>query len=311
MVDIVVTEFMHEPALGELDGEFTVGVDTGLYADREALVRAAAGARALIVRNQTRVDAWLLGRCPSVTVIGRLGVGLDNIDLDACATAEVEVFPATDTNAASVAEYVISAVLMLLRGAFLSSSRVLAGEWPRRELVGREAAGKTLGLIGFGGTARETARRARGLDMSVVASDPPIAADDPLWAQTETTPRALDELLQEADVVSVHVPLLPSTRHLIDARAIERMKPGAYVINAARGGIVDERALVAALRSGRLGGAMLDVFETEPLSAGSILVGAPNLIVTPHIAGVTEEANERISVTTVRNVARALRRRTS
>ena len=164
--------------------------------------------------------------------------------------------------------------------------------------------------IGFGGTARETARRARGLDMVVLANDPLIADDDPVGVQHETGSRDLEDLLGESDVVSLHVPLLPATRHLIGANTVQRMKPGAYLVNAARGGIVDEHALVDALRSGRLGGARLDVFETEPLPADSVLVGAPNLIVTPHIAGVTEEANERISTTTVRNVARALRQRT-
>jgi (S)-sulfolactate dehydrogenase len=172
-------------------------------------------------------------------------------------------------------------------------------------MMGLEVSGATLGLIGFGAIARATADRARALGMDVAAYDPFLAADDAAWsgvARHET----VEDLLGAADVVSLHVPLTAETRGLIDARRIGLMKPGAVVVNTARGGIVDEAALAAALKDGRLGGAALDVFETEPLKAGSALTGAPNLIATPHIAGVTVESNTRISWITVENVARVL-----
>ncbi|HQS49965.1 MAG TPA: NAD(P)-dependent oxidoreductase, partial [Xanthobacteraceae bacterium] len=173
----------------------------------------------------------------------------------------------------------------------------------------REVSGKRLGLIGFGAIARETAQRARALGMEVVAFDPFVAADDPAWRAHGVGPRSLDDLLTESDAVSLHVPLTSQTRNLIDAAALDRMKPGAVLINAARGGVVDEAALAAALRRGAIGGAMLDVFEAEPLGAGSALCDVPNLILTPHIAGVTEESNVRVSALIASKVSQALKGR--
>jgi (S)-sulfolactate dehydrogenase len=163
------------------------------------------------------------------------------------------------------------------------------------ECAGREVAGKVLGLVGFGGIARETARLGKALGMHVIAADPNVPESDPAWAGV--TPTDIDGVLRGADVVSLHVPLVDSTRHMINADSLARMKPGAILINAARGGVVDEAALVAALGSGQLGGAALDVFETEPLTAEAAakFKGYPNLILTPHIAGVTEESNVRVS----------------
>ncbi len=184
---------------------------------------------------------------------------------------------------------------------------------PRNALMGRETGGKRLGLVGFGAIARETARRAAALDMVVSAHDPFLAPDDPAW-NPPTGPvgnRDLATLIAESDVLSLHVPLTEGTRGLIDAAAIARMPKGAVLINAARGGVVDEAAVVAALQSGHLGGAALDVFETEPLDAqaGAAFAGAPNLILTPHIAGVTQESNVRVSAVTARAVRRHLTER--
>ena len=184
---------------------------------------------------------------------------------------------------------------------------MLAGEWPRNALVGGEVSGRVMALLGFGGIAREVARRARALGMTVVSHDPHLAADDPAWQGVERLDR--DALLASADVLSLHVPLTPETRGLIDAEAIGRMKPGAVLINTARGGIVDEAALAAALRDRRLGGAALDVFATEPLTAeAAVFAGLPNLILTPHIARVTEEGNIRVSAVTVAAILEALER---
>jgi len=309
MPDIVIPEFMDPPAVETLRADYDVLHDAGLVDRPDELKVAVAGARALIVRNRTQVRGSLLDAAQRLDVVGRLGVGLDNIDLEACAARGIEVRPATGANSVSVAEYVIAGVLMLLRGAgYTSSARVLAGEWPRTELVGHEVSGRTLGLVGFGAIAREVAARARALGMQLVALDPFVAADDPVWARLGARSAKLPELLAESDAVSLHVPLTDGTRHLIDRAAIAAMKPGAVLINSARGGIVDEAALAAALGEGRLGGALLDVFEAEPLAAGSPLTGVPNLIVTPHIAGVTEESNAQVSAVTAENVLRVLRR---
>ena len=269
-----------------------------------------ANAAALIVRNRTQVDADLLAMAPQLKVVGRLGVGLDNIDTAACAARGVEVIPATGANAQAVAEYVIATAMLLLRTAYQSTMAVAAGEWPRGVLGnGREIAGTTLGLIGFGGIGRLTAKLALALGMRSVGYDPQVPAASPIWAAHHADARTLDALLAEADVVSLHVPLTESTRNLIDAARLARMKPEAILINTARGGVVDEAAVASALRAGRLGGAALDVFEREPLAAGSPLAGCPNLILTPHVAGVTRESNARVSTLIADKVAAALAQR--
>ena len=306
MPDIVISEFMDVAAVDGLRSEFEVLYDPELV-DRPAdLETAVAGARGLIVRNRTQVTPELLAAAPRLQAVGRLGVGLDNIDLDACEGRGVAVFPATGANAASVAEYVVAAVMSLTRAGFAATDRVAAGAWPRTELVGREVGGRRLGLVGFGTIARQVAARARGLGMEIAAYDPFVDATDPVWENA--TRMELEELLGSCDL-SIHVPLTDDTRNLIDAAAIAAMPDGAVLVNTARGGIVDEEALIDALRSGRLGGAALDVFAAEPVDeeSGARFAGVPNLILTPHIAGITEESNTRVSRVTAENVARALR----
>ncbi len=293
---IVISEFMDESAVGALRRRFAVVYDPALVDRRPELLERLLDAPALIVRNRTQVNAELLDAAPRLRVVGRLGVGLDNIDVAACRSRGIEVIPATGANALAVAEYVIATAMVLLRGAYLSSARVAAGEWPRARLSeGRETAGKTLGLVGFGGIGRSTAGLARALGMRAVAHDPLVPAGSPVWAETGVHPRGLEALLGEADAVSLHVPLTGQTRGLLDGARIATMKRGAVLINTSRGGIVDEAALAEALRGGKLAGAALDVFEREPLPPGSPLAGAPNLVLTPHVAGVTHESNARVS----------------
>jgi (S)-sulfolactate dehydrogenase len=306
MADIVITEFMDEAAIRAHLAGFDVLYDPKLVDQPERLTAALADARALIVRNRTQVRGALLAAAPKLTVVGRLGVGLDNIDVEACQARGIDVYPATGANDLSVAEYVITAALMLLRGAWLATASVAAGEWPRQRLMGRELSGQQLGLIGYGAIARETATRARALGMTIAAYDPYLPAEHAAWGHTRNLPLA--ELLATSDVVSLHVPLTPQTQNLIDAAALSGMKSDAILINAARGGVVDELALVEALRAGKLGGAALDVFEREPVDAtyGQRFVGVPNLLLTPHIAGVTVESNVRVSEVTARRVAERL-----
>jgi (S)-sulfolactate dehydrogenase len=305
VADIVVSEFMDEAAVDWLKERFAVAYDPALVDDRDCLLAAGAGVRGLIVRNRTQVDPGLLAAFPDLRAVGRLGVGLDNIDTGACRDRDIAVLPATGGNTVSVAEYVIAAVLMLRRGAYLASDAVLSGEWPRQRLIGGEVSGATLGLVGYGAIARATAERARALGMAIDAYDPFLPEGDPAWAGA-TRHDDLDGLLAASDAVSLHVPLTPETRGLIGRDRLARMRPGAVLVNTARGGVVDEAALAEALRDGRLGGAALDVFEAEPLRAGSPLAGTLNLIATPHIAGVTRESNDRISWMTAENVARVL-----
>lgn len=306
MADIVITEFMDEGVIASAFAGRDVLYDKALVDDPERLAAAVADCRALIVRNRTQVREALLNRAPALKVVGRLGVGLDNIDVPACAARGVKVRPATGANDLSVAEYVIAAAMMLVRRAYASSEAVADGLWPRMALIGGELSGKRLGLIGFGAIARATAVRARALGMSIAAYDPHLPPGDPAW--TGVLSLDLSALLETSDVVSLHVPLTDQTRHMVDAQALSRMKPTAILINAARGGVVDEAALCAALKEGALGGAALDVFETEPLdaAAGAKFKGVKNLILTPHVAGVTDESNLRVSEVIATAVLEAL-----
>lgn len=301
---IVITEFMDAPAVAMLAARFDTHHDATLVDRTHDLYAKLSDADAIIVRNRTQVNAALLAAGPRLRVVGRLGVGLDNIDMNACKARGVEVIPAYGANALAVAEYVIGSAMLLLRGGYQSTAAVAAGKWPRAALSnGREMSGKTLGVVGFGSIGQLTASLARGMGMNVIASDPMIASDAPLWRESAVASRTLDALLAESDVVTLHVPLLPETKNLIDAQRLTKMKPDAILINTARGGIVDETAVAAALRANKLGGAALDVFEMEPLQAGSVLVDCPNLLLTPHIAGVTAEANERVGTMIAERVA--------
>lgn len=306
MADIVISEFMDETAIRAQLADFDVLYDPKLVDDKARLFAALADARAIVVRNRTQVRAALLAAAPRLKVVGRLGVGLDNIDLDACKERRIDVFPATGANDVAVAEYVITAAMTLIRGAFHSSADVAAGRWPRNALIGGEVTGRMLGLIGYGAIARETATRARALGMRIAAYDPLLPPSSPHWAGVERV--ELDTLLAKSDAISIHAPLTDETRRLIDAAALARMKPTAVLINAARGGIVDEAAVADALRARKIAGAALDVFEEEPLGAasGARFSGLPNVILTPHIAGVTEESNIRVSRVTLDKVVSAL-----
>jgi (S)-sulfolactate dehydrogenase len=306
--DIIITEFMEEEAVADLRRDFRVHYDRTLAAKPAEIAALGGEAPALIVRNATQVRGDLLAALKALKVVGRLGVGLDNIDTAECARRGIAVFPATGANTVSVAEYVIAAALVGVRDVWHANEAMAAGQWPRTDLMLGEVSGKCMGLVGFGAIARAVATRAQALGMSIVAFDPLLAADDPAWRTHHATQApTIDALLAAADVVSLHVPLLATTRNLIDAAALARMKTDAVLINTARGGIIDEPALAAALTAGRLKAAVLDVYEQEPLKAGSCLAGVPRLYLTPHIAGVTAESNVRVSAVTVAAVRKALK----
>lgn len=295
MAEIVISEFMDLNAVEVLRSKFDVLYGPELVDDPARLAEETSNARALIVRNRTQVTEELLSAGSSLECVGRLGVGLDNIDLDACKSGNIEVYPATGANNLCVAEYVITSAMVLLRGAYLSFDKMQAGEWPRQACSGREISGKTMGLVGFGGIAQQTAAMAKALGMTIVGYDPFLPAEHAAWSGASRM--ELDELLAVSDVVSLHTPLTADTKHLINAESLSQMKDDAILINAARGGVVDEAALASALQAQKLGGAAIDVFETEPLTmdAASRFAGMPNVLLTPHIAGVTVESNQRVS----------------
>lgn len=308
MADIVVTEFIDPAPLEKLRTRYSVHLDTALWDKRAELEGAVVDAVAIIVRNRTQVDAGLIARAGKLRAVGRLGVGLDNIDLGACKARGIAVCPAVGANAVSVAEYVVGSALYLLRqAAFASTVEIMKGGWPReRAGGGHELAGRRLGVVGFGSIGQIVAERARALGMTIGAHDDFLPADHAAWRRAER--QSLDSLLTDSDVITLHCPLTPQTKGLIGAAELARMRKGALLINTARGGIVDEAALAASLRAGHLSGAAVDVFVAEPIDAATaaIFSGVPNIVLTPHAAGVTKESNERISAVTVENVMRAL-----
>jgi (S)-sulfolactate dehydrogenase len=296
MSSIFISEFITSQALETLRSSHEVIYAPESYKQRSELISALQHSDALIVRNLTQVNQELLNGAPKLKVVGRLGVGLENIELPACAQRNIKVIPATGANAESVAEYVIGTALALTRGFLPATVLTLGGSWPRPHFSGyHEFTGKTLGVVGFGSIGRVTAQKALAFGLKCIAYDPMLPGTSIDVGGTAVPLVTLDALLAASDAVTLHLPLLPETRGLFSAATLDKMKHGACLINTARGGIVEEKALAERLRSGRLGGAALDVFEKEPATDLSHFAGLSNLIATPHIAGVTSESNDRVS----------------
>ncbi|MEQ8320062.1 MAG: hydroxyacid dehydrogenase [Rhodospirillales bacterium] len=308
MTDIVITEFIDPGALERLKSEFDVHYDVELWDQPEAIADALQGASGLIVRNQTQVRGVVLESADSLKCVGRLGVGLDNIDTEACKAKGIEVFPATGANSDSVAELAIGGLFVMFRDAYHVTDEVISGGWPRMRMMGREVAGKTLAIIGFGSIGKALAWRARGVGMTVTAWDPYIDISDKVWAEHGVEPRPdLEAVIADADAVTVHVPLTDETRDMFDTEMMSKMKSDAYLLNLARGGIINEKDLVAALKAGTIGGAFLDTFDVEPLKADNLFKDVPNLLLTPHAGARTVEADDRVSNMIADAVANCLR----
>jgi len=308
MTDILITEFIDQGALERLKSEFDVRYDVDLWDQPDAIADALQGVPGLIVRNQTQVRGVVLEKAGALKCVGRLGVGLDNIDTDDCAAKKIEVFPATGANSDSVAELAMGGLYVLFRRSYRATDEVIAGGWPRMRLLGREIAGKTLAIIGFGSIGKALAWRAKGVGMKVTAWDPYIDIDNAVWAEHGVEPRAsLDSVVADADAVSVHVPLNDETRDMFDAAMIAKMKSDAVLFNLARGGIVNEADLVAALKAETIGGAFLDTFDVEPLTADNLFKDVPNLLLTPHVGARTVEADDRVCNMIADAVANCLR----
>src|SRR5579863_5172338 len=258
---------------------------------KETLIAQIADADALIVRSATKVTPELLEKAPRLRVVGRAGVGVDNIDLEEATRRGVLVMSTPGGNAVSVAEHTFALLLSLARQVPRLDKAIHEGRWEKSSAAGTEVRGKTLGLIGLGRIGSEVAVRAEAFDMHVLGYDPYISEAAAREVQVELVP--LERLLAESDFVSLHTALSPATQNLINANTLAHMKQGARLVNAARGELIDEAALAEALKSGKLAGAALDVFVEEP-PKNSPLVGLPNVICTPHIAGSTAEAQEEV-----------------
>jgi D-3-phosphoglycerate dehydrogenase / 2-oxoglutarate reductase len=290
---ILVAEDISKKALEVLGSEDGWTVRNLAATKGSSVEKEIRDADALVVRSATKVTAELLGHAPRLRAIGRAGVGVDNIDLEAATRRGVVVMNTPGGNAASVAEHALALLLALARRIPAADSSVKQGKWEKKKLQGVELRGKTLGLVGLGKIGSEVARLAAGFGMKVLAFDPYVSS---LLAREQNVRLvSLEDLLESSDVVSLHASATPETHHLINRRTLALGKRGLRLINCARGELVDEAALLEGLESGQVAGAGLDVFENEP-PRHSRLVAHPNVVATPHIAGSTEEAQEIVGI---------------
>ncbi len=258
---------------------------------------------ALIVRGRTKVTAAVFDAAANLKAVGRAGVGVDNIDLAAAQSHGVTVVNAPTATTIAVAEHTLALMLSLIRLVPRSDATMKSGQWNKKQLVGTELHGKTLGIIGMGNIGSGVAQRAAAFDMHILGYDPFLAEEQITQRGAEAVP--LNDLYMRSDFVTLHIPLSPQTRNLIDGQAIGLMKRGAYLICAARGGVVDETALLNALESGQIAGAALDVFTTEPPGL-TALVAHPNVVATPHVGAQTAEAQVRAAVDISEEVMKVL-----
>jgi D-3-phosphoglycerate dehydrogenase len=289
-VKILVAEPIAAEGVAILRGDHEVDERPGL--SREELLASLPDYDALIVRSQVKVDAAVIAAGTRLQVIGRAGVGVDNVDLDAATRAGITVVNAPTGNTIAAAEHTLALLYGVARKIAAADASVRRGEWKRVQFTGLELRGRILGIVGLGKIGQAIADRARAMEMTVLAADPFITAEQAAHHGVELV--SFDALLLRSDVVSVHVPLSRATRHLISHEQLARMKPGAILLNVARGGVIDEAAVAHALREGRIAGAGIDVFEVEP-PTDSPLLGAPNTLLTPHLGASTAEAQVAVA----------------
>lgn len=293
-MDILISEDLQSPALDRLAKSFSVKREPKLWEDPARLLAEIKDARVVIVRNQTQLTAKVLEAALNLVGIGRVGVGLDNIDVQTATKLGIVVAAPLNANATSVAELALGFILALARKLPEGDRATKAGGWDRRTFTGMEIEGKTLGICGFGRIGGMVASRAKAFGMKLMVYDPVLKADSPnVVASGATYCADLNDLLAASDFVSLHLPLLPATKHLFNAKAFAAMKPGSFFINTSRGGVMDETALIEALQKKHLGGAALDVREVEPPKARGVLEEMPNVILMPHIGAFTVEAQKR------------------
>ncbi|HYI21175.1 MAG TPA: phosphoglycerate dehydrogenase [Candidatus Limnocylindrales bacterium] len=294
---VLVVEPLGEEGLELLRAEHEVDVRIGM--SREEFLAALPDYEALVVRSQVKVDEEAFKAAKRLIVVGRAGVGVDNIDLDAATRAGVAAVNAPTANTVAAAEHTLALIYSLARRIPMADASMRSGEWRRADFMGLELRGRTLGIVGLGKIGMTIAERARAMEMELLGSDPFVSEEAAAARGIELL--SVDALLERADVVTLHVPLTRTTRGMIGAAELARMKPTALLVNVARGGVVDEAALAEALAAGRLGGAAVDVYENEP-PRDSPLLTAPNTVLTPHLGASTEEAQTKVAVEVVMQI---------
>ena len=300
---IVISEDVWSDGFADLAKTHTTVHEPDLWSRRDDLKKLLADAEALVVRNRTQVNEELFAIAPKLKVVGRAGVGLDNIDIDAANRHGVVVSAALGINAVAVGELTLGLALALLRKVTELDSSTRSGEWNRK--AGVEITGKTWGMLGFGATARALAKLLKGFDVTILAYDPFAKVDPEFAKDTNTTLVSLDDVISRSDVISLHMPATPETTRVINSERLSKMRSHAVIVNVGRGELIDEAALEEALTSQTIAGAALDVRESEP-PKDSRFRDLANVILTPHIAGITKESQAKINEVLVSEVKSAL-----
>ena len=295
MIKILITEFIDSQSLQNINKKFDVIYKKDAWQNKDFLEKEIQKFDGVIVRNKTSLDKNILINASNLKFIGRLGVGLDNIDTEYCKKNNIIVQPATGMNSDSVAEYVVNSSLTLLKKTQIIKEQTLQGKWPRTSIVTKELKGKTLGLIGFGDISKKVLKLINVFDVACIAYDPFINSKQMEVDNIKKV--SFDEILNLADIISIHVPLNNETKYLFDRQAFIKMKKQPIIINSSRGGIINEKDLIDAYRNKYISGFALDVFENEPINETFYknISNDMNCILTPHIAGVTAESNVRVS----------------
>lgn len=300
MARVLISDKFSDAGRAVLEEAEGIEVDYRPGIEPEELARVLPDVDGLIIRSGTKVTPELIEAATRLRVIGRAGIGVDNVDLPAATRRGITVMNTPEGNAITTAEHAVSLMASLARKIPQATASMRAGKWEKARFSGKELFDQVLGVIGLGNIGSIVADRARGLQMRVIAFDPVVSDERAQRLGVDLVP--LDELLGRADVITVHIPMTPETRGLIGPKAFERMKPGVLVINAARGGIVDEAALLAALESGKCAGAALDVFEQEPPPADHPLLAREDVIFTPHLGAATAQAQLNVAISIAEQV---------
>ena len=295
MKKVLITEFMEQDSVDKMSENFDVTYDTSLHENQAKLSSLISNTDAVIVRNKTQLTEDLLSKAEQLTFVGRLGVGLDNIDMDYCSNNGIFVQPATGMNADSVAEYVITCSLSLLKNIPIAHHGTSSGQWPRTSIESRELGRKTLGLLGFGVIGKKVSRLAQVFGAKVIAYDPFVPESEASKHNVSLVKQ--EDLFDLSDVISIHLPLTDQTRDLINARSFNLMKQNPIIINSSRGSIVNEKDLLQAYSEKIISGFALDVYSSEPVEEDFYkhISNSMNCILTPHNSGVTTESNVRVS----------------
>ena len=295
MKKILITEFMDQSALDDLKSIFEVTFDPNLWRDKMSILKFSKDTEGIIIRNKTTLSKAILSEFSKLKFIGRLGVGLDNIDLDYCSQKKIKVQPASGLNADSVAEYVIQAALSLLKKIPLLHQETVKGSWPRNSFTLNEIQGKTFGFIGFGEIAKKVFKRLEPFGVHCVAHDPYIDKNNVAEFKIELID--FEKLLQLSNIISIHLPLTNETKELINKDTFKKMTKSPIIINTSRGSIINEYDMLEAYSENLISGFALDVYDQEPVEKKLYeqITNEMNCILTPHIAGVTEESNFRVS----------------